>query len=71
MKLLDILLEDVEVPFKKKCIMNITNNDGETISVDCEVPKTEEEKISSEKAKIFILLFLCWFRRSCITNVCL
>jgi len=44
MKLLDILLEDVEVPFKKKCVMNITNNDGETISVDCEVPTTEEEK---------------------------
>jgi uncharacterized membrane protein (UPF0127 family) len=44
MKLLDILLEDVEVPFKTKCIMNITNNDGETISVDCEVPTTEEEK---------------------------
>ena len=44
MKLLDILLEDVEVPFKKKCVMNITNNGGETVSVDCEVPTTEEEK---------------------------
>jgi|TARA_R110000787_G_scaffold122300_1_gene233203 uncharacterized protein len=46
MKLLDILLEDVETPFNEKCVMNITNNDGETISVDCEVPKTEEEKIT-------------------------
>ena len=44
MKLLDILLEDVGVPFKEKCVMSITNNDGETISVDCEVPTTEEEK---------------------------
>ena len=44
MKLLDILLEDVEVPFKEKCVMNITNNGGETVSVDCEVPTTEEEK---------------------------
>ena len=46
MKLLDILLEDVEVPFKKKCVMNITNNDGDIISVDCEVPTTEEEKVT-------------------------
>ena len=46
MKLLDILLEDVGVPFKEKCVMSITNNDGETISVDCEVPTTEEEKIT-------------------------
>jgi uncharacterized membrane protein (UPF0127 family) len=46
MKLLDILLEDVETPFNEKCVMNITNNDGETISVDCEVPTTPEEKIT-------------------------
>ena len=44
MKLLNILLENVEIPFKKKCIVEITNNDGETVSVDCEVPTTEEEK---------------------------
>ena len=46
MKLLDILLEDVGTPFNKKCVINISNNDGETISVDCEVPTTPEEKIT-------------------------
>jgi len=44
MKLLDILLENVEVPFKKKCTINILNDDGDTITVDCEIPYTEEEK---------------------------
>jgi hypothetical protein len=44
MKLLNILLENVEIPFKKKCVIEITNNDGENISIDCEVPTTEEEK---------------------------
>lgn len=37
-------MENVEIPFKKKCIVEITNNDGETVSVDCEIPTTEEEK---------------------------
>jgi uncharacterized membrane protein (UPF0127 family) len=44
MKFLDILLENVETPFKEKCVIEITNNDGEPISVDCELPTTEEEK---------------------------
>jgi uncharacterized membrane protein (UPF0127 family) len=44
MKLLDILLENIKIPFKEKCVIDITNNDGEVISVDCEIPTTEEEK---------------------------
>ena len=44
MKLLDILLENVEVPFKEKCIINIINDDGNPITVDCEIPTTDEEK---------------------------
>lgn len=44
MKFLDILLENVETPFKRKCIIKITNNDSETIPIDCEVPTTQEEK---------------------------
>jgi uncharacterized membrane protein (UPF0127 family) len=46
MKLLDLLLENVEIPFKKSCTLTITNSNGEEITVDCEVPSNEEEKMT-------------------------
>jgi len=46
MKLLDLLLENVEIPFKEKCTLTITNSDGEEIVVDCEVPSNDEEKMT-------------------------
>lgn len=45
MKLLNLLLENVKVPFKEKCTIGITNNDGKTVTVKCEVPSTDEEKM--------------------------
>ena len=47
MKLLNILKESMGIvpfPFKNRKSINITNKDGEDISVDCELPQTEEEK---------------------------
>ena len=46
MKLLDILLENVEIPFKESCTLTITNSNGEEVTVDCEVPSNEEEKMT-------------------------
>jgi len=43
MKLLKILTESISIPFKKKCIVTIHNNDGEEINVNCEIPTTPEE----------------------------
>ena len=46
MKLLDLLLENVSVPFKESCVLRITNSDGEEVVVNCEVPSTDEEKMT-------------------------
>lgn len=44
MKLLDILLEDVQIPFPNKKTIKIKNDLGDIITVSCEIPETEEEK---------------------------
>ena len=46
MKLLDLLLENVSVPFKESCVLTITNSDGEEVIINCEVPSTDEEKMT-------------------------
>lgn len=46
MKLLDLILEDVNTPFKEKTKITIVNSDGKNITVDCEVPTTPEEKMT-------------------------
>ena len=46
MKLLDIISEDTQIPFKSKCQITITNVNGEEINIDCEIPNTEEEKVT-------------------------
>ena len=46
MKLLDLILENVSVPFKESCVLTITNTDGEKVVVNCEVPSTDEEKMT-------------------------
>ena len=46
MKLLDLLIENVSVPFKESCVLTITNSDGEEVVVNCEVPSTDEEKMT-------------------------
>ena len=46
MKLLDLLLENVSIPFKESCVLTITNSDGEEVVVDCEIPSTDEEKMT-------------------------
>ena len=46
MKLLDLLLENVSLPFKERCVLTITNSDGEEVVVNCEVPSTDEEKMT-------------------------
>jgi uncharacterized membrane protein (UPF0127 family) len=46
MKLLDLLLENVSVPFKESCVLTITNSDGKEVVVNCEVPSTDEEKMT-------------------------
>ena len=46
MKLLDLVLKDVSVPFKESCILTITNTNGEEVVVDCEIPSTDEEKMT-------------------------
>lgn len=46
MKLLDILTENVKVPFNEKCTISILNVNGEEIVVNCEVPTTEEERMT-------------------------
>ena len=63
MKLLDLLLENVKVPFKEKCTIGITNNDGKTVTVNCEVPSTDEEKMVGlmyrEKDDDFVITVGC------------
>lgn len=44
MKLLDLLLEDVSIPFANVITATIINDLGEKIYINCEVPGTEEEK---------------------------
>lgn len=44
MKLLEILSEDVKIPFKEKCRITIINNNGDSIKVSCEIPTSEEEQ---------------------------
>jgi uncharacterized membrane protein (UPF0127 family) len=46
MKLLDLLLENVEIPFKEKCVLTITNSNDEEVTVNCEVPTNDEEKMT-------------------------
>ncbi len=45
MKLNEILLESLGIPFPNKCNITIINADGEEINVNCETPSNEEEKI--------------------------
>jgi uncharacterized membrane protein (UPF0127 family) len=44
MKFLDILSENTNISFKNKCNITIINSKGKEITVDCEIPKTQEEK---------------------------
>jgi hypothetical protein len=46
MKLLDLVLKDVSVPFKKSCELTITNCNGKEVVVNCEIPSTDEEKMT-------------------------
>jgi len=44
MKLIDILLENLKIPFPNKELIKIENDLGNIITVNCEIPETEEEK---------------------------
>ena len=44
MKLLKILTESIDIPFKKKCVVKIYNDDNQEVIVNCEIPTSEEEK---------------------------
>ena len=44
MKLSEILLENLGIPFQNKCHLTIINGNGDEIPVDCEVAATNEEK---------------------------
>jgi uncharacterized membrane protein (UPF0127 family) len=44
MKLLDLILEEVKIPFPNKITISIENDLGDIVDVDCEIPNTEEEK---------------------------
>ena len=44
MKLLDLILEDVKIPFPNRKTIKIENEIGDIITVKCEIPKTDEEK---------------------------
>ena len=44
MKLNEILLESLGIPFQNKCDLTIINGNGDEIPVDCEVASTNEEK---------------------------
>ena len=46
MKLIDILSESTTIPFKNRCVITFINNNEETINVNCEIPATEEEKVT-------------------------
>lgn len=44
MKLNEILLESLGIPYQNKCKLTIINGNGDEIPVDCEVASTNEEK---------------------------
>jgi len=44
MKLNDILMETLGIPFTNRCSLTIINDMGEEITVDSEIPITPEEK---------------------------
>ena len=44
MKLNEILLESLGIPFKNKCEITIINGNDEEIPIECEIPSTEEER---------------------------
>ncbi len=44
MKFIDILFENNQITFQKKCEITIINDFGESVIIDYEVPSTEEEK---------------------------
>jgi uncharacterized membrane protein (UPF0127 family) len=44
MKLMEILLENLGIPFQNKCNITIINSNREEINVNCEVPATEAER---------------------------
>ena len=44
MKLNEILLECLGIPFENKCNIIIINSNDEEINVDCEIPTTPEEQ---------------------------
>ena len=44
MKLNDILMETLGIPFTTRCTITIINDMGEEIPVECETPITPEEK---------------------------
>jgi len=48
MKLLELYLESINIPFKNKCKITIKNIKGKKIIVDCEIPTTEEEKMQED-----------------------
>ena len=43
MKLNEILLESLGIPFPNKCNITIINGGGEEINVNCEIPSSREE----------------------------
>ena len=43
MKLNEILLESLGIPFPNKCKITIINSEGEEIYVNCEIPSNREE----------------------------
>lgn len=46
MKFINLILENVEIPFEAKCKLTIVNSEGNNIQVNCEIPTTEEEKMT-------------------------
>jgi len=44
MKLNEILLESLGIPFPNKCQITIINDNGDEVFVNCEMPSTNEER---------------------------
>ena len=44
MKLSELLLESLGIPFQNRCTITIINGEGNEINVNCEVPITNEER---------------------------
>ena len=44
MKLTEILMECLGIPFPTQCRVQIINQNGDEINVDCEIPTTPEEQ---------------------------